>query len=76
MGFTVKQGSEKGSQKGFREGGFQKVPGTPLCRVRPLGMRPRTVGAKIFGFLQKSPVFFALQTLEFNAHGSTLTRCF
>ena len=27
MGFTVKKGfSEKGSQKGFREGGFQKVP--------------------------------------------------
>ena len=36
MGFTVKKGSEKGSQKGFCEGGFQKVPRTPPCRVRPL----------------------------------------
>ena len=30
MGFTIKEGSEKGSQKGFWEGGFQKVPRTPL----------------------------------------------
>ena len=30
MGFTVKKGSEKGSQKGLSEGDFQKVPRTPL----------------------------------------------
>ena len=41
MGFTVRRGSEKGSQKGFSEGGFQKVPRTPPRRVRPLGVRPR-----------------------------------
>ena len=36
MGFTVKKGSEKGSEKG----GFQKVPKTPPCRVRPLRRAP------------------------------------
>ena len=40
MGFAVKKGSEKGSQKGFREGGFQKVPRTPLSGVRPLRRAP------------------------------------
>ena len=35
MGFTARKGSEKGSQKGFREEGFQKVPRTPPWRVRP-----------------------------------------
>ena len=40
MGFMVKQGSEKGSQKGLREGGFQNVPGTPPRRVRPLRRAP------------------------------------
>ena len=39
MGFTVKKGSEKGSQKGFWEGGFQKVPRTPR-RARPLRRAP------------------------------------
>ena len=29
MGFTVEKGSEKGSQKGFSGGGFQKVSRTP-----------------------------------------------
>ena len=40
MGFTVKKGSEKGSQKGFCEGSFQKVPRTPPWRVRPLRRAP------------------------------------
>ena len=35
-GFYSKKGSENGSQKGFGEGGFQKVPRTPPRRVRPL----------------------------------------
>ena len=40
-GFTVKKGSEKGSQKGFlAEGGFQKVPRTSPQRVRPLRRAP------------------------------------
>ena len=29
MGFTVEERAEKGSGKGFWEGGFQKVPRTP-----------------------------------------------
>ena len=40
MRFTVKKGSEKGSQKGFWEGGFQKVPRTPCRRARPLRRAP------------------------------------
>ena len=40
MSLTVKKGSEKASQKGFWEGGFQKVPRTPPCRVRPLRRAP------------------------------------
>ena len=40
MGFTGQKGSEKGSQKGFSEGGFQKVTRTPPCRVRPLRRAP------------------------------------
>ena len=40
MGFTVEKGSEKASQKGFSEGGFQKVPRTPPQRVRPLRCGP------------------------------------
>ena len=41
MCFTVKKkGSEKGSQKGFSEGSFQKVPRTPPWRVRPLRRAP------------------------------------
>ena len=40
MGFTVKKGSEKGSQKGFRERGFQKVPERPPVEYAPLGVRP------------------------------------
>ena len=43
MGFTVKKGSEKGSQKGFWEGGFQKVPRMPPCRVRPFGVHPKSI---------------------------------
>ena len=31
--FTIKRGYEKGSQKGFLEGDFQKVPRTPSRRV-------------------------------------------
>ena len=34
-GFTVRKGAEEGSQKGFWEGSFQKVPRTPPRRVRP-----------------------------------------
>ena len=40
MGFTLKEGSEKGSQKGFLEGSSPKVPRTSPGRVRPLGVRP------------------------------------
>ena len=40
INFTVKKGSEKGS----REGGFQKVPRTPPRRVRTLSVRPRIEG--------------------------------
>ena len=40
MGFTVKKGSKKGSQKWFLEGGFQKLPGTPLGEYDALGVRP------------------------------------
>ena len=40
MGFTVGKGSEKGSQKGFWERGFQQVPRTPPWRVPPLGRVP------------------------------------
>ena len=29
LGCTIKKDAEKGSQKGFLEGGFQKVPRTP-----------------------------------------------
>ena len=28
MGLTIKMGSDKGSQKGFQDGGFQKVSRT------------------------------------------------
>ena len=40
MGFTVRKGFEKGSQKGFLEGGFQKVPRNAPRRVRPLRPAP------------------------------------
>ena len=40
MGFTVKKGSEKRSQKGFWEGSFQKVPRTTPWGVRPLRRAP------------------------------------
>ena len=35
MGFAVEKGSKKGSQKGFSEGNFQKVPRTPPLRSTP-----------------------------------------
>ena len=40
MGFTVKKGSEKGSQKGFSEGNFQWCLERPLVEYAPLGVRP------------------------------------
>ena len=40
MGFTVKKGSEKGSQKGFWEGNFQVPRTRPLVEYAPLGVRP------------------------------------
>ena len=40
VGFYIKKGSEKGSQKGIWERGFQKVPRTPPRRVRPLRRAP------------------------------------
>ena len=36
MDFTLKRGSEKGSQKGVLEGGFQKLPRMRPQRARPL----------------------------------------
>ena len=42
MGFTVKRGSEKGSQKGFFEWGFQKMRLASLGKYDPLGVRPIT----------------------------------
>ena len=48
MGFTVGKGSEKGSQKRFWEGGFQKVPRTPPWRVRPLRCARASSGRKLF----------------------------
>ena len=43
MGFTGQKASEKSPQKGFLEGGFQKVPRTPPLRVRPLSVCPISV---------------------------------
>ena len=40
MGFTVKKGSEKGSQKEFCEGGSGRCLERPPCRVRPLRRAP------------------------------------
>ena len=57
MGFTVKKGSEKGSQKRFWEGGFQEVPRTPPRRVRPLRRAPYLW--KPFWPLPKSALFFS-----------------
>ena len=36
MGFTVKRVLRRVLRRGSEKGGFQKVPGTPPCRVRPL----------------------------------------
>ena len=56
MGFTVKRVSDKGSQKGFLEGGFQKVPRTPCRRARPPRHAPCAEEFKspdtMFGMLQ------------------------
>ena len=42
MGFTVKRGSEKGSQKGFWEGGeCRRCPERPLVEYAPLGVHPK-----------------------------------
>ena len=44
MGFTIKNGSEKGSEKGFSDGGFQKVFRTPPWRV----YQPENIRCTIF----------------------------
>ena len=42
MGFTVKKGSEKGSQKGFSEKGIsRRCLERPFEEYAPLGERPR-----------------------------------
>ena len=46
MGFTVKKGSEKVLRRGSGKGGFQKVPRTPPCRVRPLRRAPYKKGSE------------------------------
>ena len=58
MGFTVTKGSEKGSQKGFLEAGFQKVPRTPRRRVRALRLVPSRNKIKCF------PAHFSDQTMS------------
>ena len=46
MGFIVKQGSEKGSEKGFLEGGFRRCQAISPLTISIIGIYPN---------LRKSP---------------------
>ena len=61
-GLATKKGSGKGSQKAFREGGFQKVPRTPPRRVRPL-----------LGCVPYTTVLLASSSSNYGLRGKALT---